>query len=124
PPMPALAKQPSTRPNLSSVAFMAYVTDALSLTSQIWVSTLPGTEAIVAAAFLFLSALRPQIETWQPASASARAMPRPIPPLPRVTPATRPVRSKMFMGVSVLYDAHHLSGFRHGQAGAKNRISA
>src|SRR6202000_553831 len=101
PPMPALAKQPSTRPNLSSVAFIAFATEDLSVTSQIWVSTLPGVDAMVAAALRFLSELRPHIETLQPAAASAWAMPRPIPPLPPVTTATRPVRSKMFMGASV-----------------------
>src|SRR5258707_516734 len=40
--MPALAKQPSTRPKVSSVAAIADFTEAGSLTSQIRVSTLPG----------------------------------------------------------------------------------
>src|SRR5882757_10134538 len=75
PPMPALAKQPSTRPNFASVAAIADLTDAPSLTSQMRVSTLPVPPAMVAAAFLFLSALRPQIETLHPAAASACAMP-------------------------------------------------
>jgi hypothetical protein len=56
---------------------------------------------MVAAALLFLSALRPQIETLHPAAASACAMPRPMPPLPPVMMATRPLRSKMFMGISL-----------------------
>jgi hypothetical protein len=34
PPMPALAKQPSTRPKASSVAFIASFTEAESVTSQ------------------------------------------------------------------------------------------
>ena len=55
---------------------------------------------MVAAALLFFSALRPQIETLQPAAASACAMPRPMPPLPPVMTATRPVRSKILMSVS------------------------
>src|SRR5689334_11184524 len=118
--MPALAKQPSTRPNASSVAAIAFPTDAGSLTSQMRVSTLPGPFAMLAAAALFFSALRPQIETLQPLDARACAMPRPIPLLPPVTTATRPDRSKMLMGLSVWYDVHQL--FKHGQWRCKNQI--
>src|SRR6202163_2368645 len=96
--MPALAKQPSTRPNFSSVAAIADLTDAPSLTSQMRVSTLPAQAAMVTAALLFLSALRPQIETLHPAAASACAMPSPMPPLPPVMTATRPVRSNRLIG--------------------------
>ena len=53
---------------------------------------------MVAAALLFFSALRPQIETLQPWAFSACAMPRPMPPLPPVMTAVRPVRSKMLIG--------------------------
>src|ERR1700722_15604890 len=98
PPIPALAKQPSTRPNVWSVAAIADFTEAGSLTSQMRLSILPAQPAMVAAAVLFLSALRPQIETLHPAAASACAMPRPMPPLPPVMTATRPVRSKMLIG--------------------------
>src|ERR1700691_2767534 len=101
PPMPALAKQPSTRPKRSSVAAIAALTEAGSLTSQMRVSILPAPPAIDAAAFWFLPALRPQIEMSQPAAASACAMPRPMPPLPPVMTATRPVRSKMRASVSM-----------------------
>ena len=87
PPMPALAKQPSTRPKASSVAFIASLTEAGSATSQMRVSTLPGPVDMVAAAALFFSALRPQIETLQPVDVSACAMPSPIPPLPPVMTA-------------------------------------
>src|SRR5258708_1146088 len=100
PPMTALAKQPSTRPNVSSVAFIASLTEAGSLTSQMRGSTLPGPAALVAAALLFFSALRPQIETLQPAAFNACAMPRPMPPLPPVMMATRPARAKMLIRVS------------------------
>jgi hypothetical protein len=100
--MPALAKQPSSRPNRSRVAAIADLTEAASLTSQMRVSTLLAQPAMVAAAFLFFSALRPQIETLHPAAASACAMPRPMPPLPPVMTATRPVRSKMLINVSHL----------------------
>ena len=101
--MPAFAKQPSTRPNRSSVAAIADLTEAGSLTSQTRLSTLPLQPAMVAAAFLFFSALRPQIETSHPAAASAWAMPSPMPPLPPVMMATRPVRSKMRLSVSMGY---------------------
>jgi len=99
--MPALAKQPSTRPNLWRVAFIASAMDAESVTSQTRVSTSPGPFAIVAAAALFFSALRPQIETLQPLDARACAIPSPIPPLPPVMTATRPERSNMLIGVSL-----------------------
>src|SRR5262245_21925226 len=133
PPMPAFAKQPSTRPNVSSVAFIASCTEAALLTSQMRVSTLPGPSAMVAAATLFFSALRPQIETLQPAALSACAMPSPIPPLPPVTTATRPERSKMvmvyFLGVFPFGLTHVNRAFEseaflrhHGQARLKNQI--
>ena len=41
----------------------------------------------------FFSSLRPHTATAAPASANPSAMPRPIPPLPPVTMATRPVKS-------------------------------
>src|SRR3954449_4667117 len=102
--MPALAKQPSTRPKASSVAAIAVFTDAGSETSQTRLSTLPRMLAIDAAAALFFSALRPQIETLHPAAARACAMPRPMPPLPPVITATRPLRSKMLMGRFRLFE--------------------
>src|ERR1700692_710 len=101
PPMPALAKQPSTRPKRSSVAAIGLLTEAGSVTSQMRLSTLPLQPTMVAAALLFFSALRPQIEMLHPAAASACAMPRPIPPLPPVMMATRPVRSKSRASVSM-----------------------
>src|SRR5215213_1045159 len=134
PPMPALAKQPSTRPSASSVACIAALTEAESLTSQTLVSTLPEPPARLAAAALFFSALRPQIETLQPLDASACAMPSPIPPLPPVMTATRPDRSKMLMRVSFGEFPLGLARFRcasgvgqmfgsnHGQARPENQI--
>src|SRR5207244_3540451 len=47
-----------------------------------------------ALAAAFLVGLVPQMATSAPASATARAMPRPMPLLPPVTRATCPVRSK------------------------------
>ena len=123
PPMPALAKQPSTRPKVSSVAFIAALTEAGSLTSQMMVPTLPGPLARVAAAFLFLSALRPQIETLQPAALSACAMPRPMPPLPPVITAVRPERSKMLMVFPcVAHNGGQMFDSKHGQADQENQI--
>src|SRR5262249_21245900 len=115
----ALAKQPSTRPKASSVAFIASLTEAESVTSQTRVCTLPGPAAMVAAAALFFSALRPQIETLQPLDASACAMPRPIPPLPPVMAARGRERWKMFIGVFPFDWAHSRgardAGWRSGQ---------
>src|SRR5438067_2189474 len=93
--MPALAKHASTRPNCASVSANAASTALRSLTSQILVSNRPPWARSCVAAFAFFSAFRPQIDTAQPAAASASAMPRPIPPLPPVTTATRPDRSKL-----------------------------
>ena len=50
-----------------------------------------------ATAASFLAALRPATTTTAPHSARPRAMPRPMPPLPPVTTATLPVRSKRRM---------------------------
>src|SRR4051812_47228373 len=137
PPMPALAKQPSTRPKISSVAVIAALTEAGSVTSQTRLSPLPDSPAMLAAAFLFLSALRPQIETLQPWPASACAMPSPIPPLPPVITATRPERSKRFMERFLFLACRASAGARkimrygngvcfrhHGQDRGKNQICA
>src|SRR5712692_4605143 len=94
PPIPALAKHASTRPNSASVAANAASTDLRSVTSQIRASTaLPWARSCVEARSFFCE-LRPQIETAQPDRASASAMPSPMPPLPPVITATRPERSK------------------------------
>ena len=50
----------------------------------------------VASALAFFSGFWPQIATLAPAAARPSAMPRPMPPLPPVTSATLPVRSKSF----------------------------
>src|SRR5215469_17091407 len=55
---------------------------------------LPPSSATAASAF---SALRAATTTLAPAAASPFAMPSPIPPLPPVTTATRPVRSNMLI---------------------------
>src|SRR6266480_1812633 len=94
PPIPALAKHASTRPNSASAALNVASTAARSLTSQTRASTAPPWARSCDRARSFFSGLRPQIDTAHPARASASAMPSPMPPLPPVTIATRPARSK------------------------------
>ena len=85
---------------------------------------------MVAAALLFFSALRPQIETLQPWAFNACAMPRPIPPLPPVMTAVRPVRSKMLIGcfhllwraISRAPGGGQMFCCKHGQARPENQI--
>src|SRR5690242_8479131 len=50
----------------------------------------------------FFSSFRPNTATEAPASAKPSAMPRPIPPFPPVTTATRPARSNK-AGVFIKY---------------------
>ena len=52
---------------------------------------------VLLTAFSLFAALRPATTTDAPAPASPRAMPNPMPPLPPVTIATLPVRSKRFI---------------------------
>ena len=54
----------------------------------------PHSAASVALARSVLSGFEPQMATLAPAASNARAMPRPMPPLPPVTTAPRPLRSK------------------------------
>src|SRR5262249_5204643 len=56
---------------------------------------------ICVAAVSDFAAFRPSTAIFAPASASPRAMPRPIPPLPPVTIATLPVRSNSFTARSL-----------------------
>ena len=57
----------------------------------------------------FFSSFRPNIATGAPASAKPRAMLRPIPPLPPVTTATRPVRSNR-VGIFIERSPYRVSG--------------
>src|SRR3978361_2396119 len=98
------------------------------------VATLPAPQGMVAAALLFFSGLRPQIETLHPAAASACAMPRPMPPLPPVMTAARPVSSKIRVSVSIgcfhfglarvrpCVDGGQMFHTNHGQARPENQI--
>src|SRR5450432_1009495 len=89
--MPALLTRMSIRPNSRNVRSTMAVTAALSVTS--------ATTDIV------LTPFRPTIATLAPASASPRAMPRPMPPLPPVTIATLPPRSNSFDVIVIIQDA-------------------
>ena len=94
--MPALAKQPSTRPWASSVSAKRLSTSASLVTSQTRAVCVPPalTSFSRARASAFFSALRPQMQTSPPAIAMASPKPRPMPPLPPVIRATLPLRSK------------------------------
>ena len=84
----------SVDPAKGGVAANACSIAARSVTSQARASTGAPKPESSASASPFFRALRPQIETVQPARVSALAMPRPMPPLPPVMIATRPERSK------------------------------
>ena len=71
-------------------------TAALSVTSAVTAIALTPHALSSAAAAVDLASLRPTTAMSAPASASPRAMPRPMPPLPPVTMATLPERSKQF----------------------------
>src|SRR3954447_4563809 len=90
---PALAKQPSTWPNSSSVRAKAASTAASSPTSHCSARIFRPVAFSVSAAAAFFATLVPQIAMSAPACAMAWAMPRPMPLLPPVTSATLPVRS-------------------------------
>jgi hypothetical protein len=66
PPMPALAKQPSTRPYFATTCAIASRTAAGLLTSQTRASALPPALVMVSSAAAFFFSLRPQIDTAQP----------------------------------------------------------
>src|SRR6202048_3527344 len=82
----------SSRPNRFSVWSIAARHEFSSATSSAMKVLWLPSSATAAAAF---SALRAATTTRVPAAASPRAMPSPIPPLPPVTTATRPLRSNM-----------------------------
>jgi hypothetical protein len=93
---PALAIMMSTCPSSATVAANVSMICASSATSHTQVPTRRPVGSSEARAASFLSALRPQMARSAPASARAAPIPRPMPPLPPVTTATRPLRSNMF----------------------------
>src|SRR5262245_17507538 len=86
--MPALAQRISMPPNASAAAFAAFSIDARSVTSP---ATAFAPCPISAAARFPSSRWRETTVTLAPASASDRAIPLPIPLLPPVTSAFRPL---------------------------------
>src|SRR6266704_186801 len=92
--MPALLTRMSIRPSSRTVRSTMVATADLSVTSAVTDMALtPRCLRSATAAFDFAS-LRPTIATAAPDSASPHAIPRPMPPLPPVTIATLPLRSK------------------------------
>src|SRR5580693_7315092 len=82
----------SSRPNRFSVWSITARHELSSATSSAMKALWAPSSATADAAF---SALRAATTTRAPVAASPRAMPSPIPPLPPVTTATRPVKSNM-----------------------------
>src|SRR6185437_6573947 len=92
--VPALLTRMSSRPNFFAAAAMRARHDSAEVTSTAMAAALaPPAVSFLTAAALFASS-RPATMTAAPASARPCAMPKPIPPLPPVTTATRPPRSK------------------------------
>src|SRR5258707_10187291 len=92
--VPALLIRISSRPNFFTAALISARHDSAAVTSTATASALAPTAAsFLTAAALFASS-RPATTIAAPASARPCAMPKPIPPLPPVTIATRPPRSK------------------------------
>src|SRR6516165_624646 len=99
--MPALLTRISIRPNSVVTRSTMRATASLSVTSATTEAALtPRAARSFTAAFDFVS-LRPTIAMLAPASASPRASPSPIPPLPPVTIATLPSRSNKRVFISV-----------------------
>src|SRR4051794_31554415 len=92
--MPALLTRISTRPNSACVRAIIRSTAALSVTSATMERALPPPCMTSATPAFDWATPRPTTATAAPAAASPRAMPSPMPPLPPVTIATRPVSSK------------------------------
>src|SRR3990172_3569892 len=100
--VPALFTRMSSRPKRSTAFCTSSRHEASRRTSTATASAFaPRAWSSFTAASLF-AALRAATTTAAPACASPRAMPRPIPPFPPVTMATRPVRSKSFIAPCLL----------------------
>src|SRR5437660_738333 len=92
--IPALLNRMSTRPNALRTSSAARSMCSGWVTSA-WTGMVSTSKSarIPAAAASDFAVFRPSTAILAPASASPRAMPRPIPPLPPVTIATLPLRS-------------------------------
>src|SRR5437899_1659833 len=91
--VPALFTRMSRRPKRSRVALTSRATAVSSVTSTLTASAGAPSPSISATALRDLSTLRAATTMPAPAAARPRAIPSPIPPLPPVTTATRPLRS-------------------------------
>src|SRR6185312_5826163 len=100
--MPPLLTRMSSRPKALTAAPTSVRQESSRVTSATMPATLAPRSRSSAAAVSHFSLLRPTMTTVAPAAPSPRAMPRPIPPLPPVTIATLPVRSKRSMHAFLL----------------------
>src|ERR1700733_8977487 len=103
--MPALLTRISIRPSSLPTRPTIAVTADGSVTSATTDIALTPSLARSAAAAIDFASLRPTIAILAPASASPRAMPRPMPPLPPVTSATLPRRSNRSGFIADIPDA-------------------
>ena len=106
-PKPALATQMSMRPSAFTVSATARASCASSATSQGRASARAPRPSSSFTAASLLAASRAQTAIAAPACARPRAMPSPIPPLPPVTTATRPLRSNIEAPFALLMTAGH-----------------
>src|SRR5262245_40993538 len=95
--VPALLTRMSIRPSSRPTRSIMEATPALSVTSVATAIAFTPRLRRSSTAAADLASLRPTTAISAPASASPRAMPRPMPPLPPVTIATLPERSKSFV---------------------------
>src|SRR3981189_3613295 len=99
--VPALLTRISSRPNFFTAALISARHDSAVVTSTATASALaPAAASFLTAAALFASS-RPAMTIAAPASARPCAMPKPMPPLPPVTTATRPLRSKSAISIAL-----------------------
>src|SRR5690349_17489963 len=102
--MPALLTRMSSRPCAFIVFAIRARHDSSFSTSTGMALALAPAFSICLTASAFLAASRPATTMVAPARAMPSAMPRPMPPLPPVTTATLPVRSKRFIAVPVFIE--------------------
>src|SRR6185312_5371666 len=116
--MPALFTRMSSRPKRSFVVWIIARQAAGSATSTSSASVLAPSAVSSAVAAAALSRLRAAMTMVAPALARPRAMPSPMPPLPPVTSATRPVRSN---GLAAMASASHALLRERGDARGPDR---
>ena len=102
--LPALFTNMSILPNLSSVADAISAPEVGSVMSFSIGKTSTPSFSNIETAWAFFSELRPTSAILAPAFANPSAMPRPIPPLPPVTIATRPSKLNIDIMIVPLVD--------------------